>query len=210
MHADLDRTLLTGEQIASRVAEIGRELSADLERDIARQGDAESVDASSIVIIPIMTGAMIFTADLIRRMPLKLSLRVVAVSSYPGQSTQSKGAKMAGEIPGDLTGKHVVIIDDILDSGQTLALVRELVSARQPASVRIAVLLKKPGERRVRDVSADYVGFEIPDEFVVGYGLDYDGYYRNLPQIATLRPEVAAGVSIGGASIGAAQSERSA
>lgn len=204
MHADLDRTLLTGDQIASRVVEIGRTLSADLERQIARDGG--EADASSIVIIPIMTGAMIFTADLIRQMPLKLSLRVVAVSSYPGQSTQSKGAKLAGEIPSDLAGKHVVIVDDILDSGQTLGLVREVVAGRGPASVRIAVLLRKPGQRRVREVHADYIGFEIPDEFVVGYGLDYDGYYRNLPQIATLKPEVAAGTS-GGLSTGAERSE---
>jgi hypoxanthine phosphoribosyltransferase len=199
MHADLDRTLLSGEEIAARVAQIGRELSRDLEAAIASEGGSGAarnapqgeLDTSSIVIIPIMTGALVFTADLIRQMPLKLSLRVVAVSSYPGQSTQSKGAHLSSELPSDLAGKHVVLIDDILDSGQTLALVRELVEARGPASVRVAVLLKKPRSRRVREVRAEYVGFEIPDEFVVGYGLDFDGYYRNLPQIATLKPEVA-------------------
>jgi hypoxanthine phosphoribosyltransferase len=137
----------------------------------------------------VLTGALVFTADLIRELPIKLALRLVAVSSYPGKSMESKGIMMASELPGDLAGKHVLIIDDILDSGQTLGMVRELVERQSPASVRCCVLLKKPQSARKREVAVEYVGFEIPDAFVVGYGLDYDGFYRNHPEIATLRRE---------------------
>lgn len=171
------RILVTRENIAARVRELGRTIAADLES----AGDGE------VVIIPVMTGALVFGADLIRELPLKLSLKLVAVSSYPGASMASKGAKLASEIPSDLAGKHVLVIDDILDSGQTLAMVRELVEKQNPATMRICVLLKKPNAVRKREVSVEYVGFEIPDEFVVGYGLDYDGFYRNLPHIATLK-----------------------
>jgi hypoxanthine phosphoribosyltransferase len=186
MHADLDRTLVTKGQIAARVAEIGRQLAADLDADLRSTG----TDASQIVIVPVLTGALVFTADLIRHLPIKLALRVVAVSSYPGKSMESKGVKIAGELPHDLAGKHVVIVDDILDSGQTLGVLRELIERQRPASVRCCVLLKKPEGARKRPVECEYVGFEIPDAFVVGYGLDYDGFYRNHPEIATLRLEV--------------------
>jgi len=119
-------------------------------------------------------------------------LGLVAVSSYPGTSLESKGAMLRSELPRNLAGKHVLIVDDILDSGQTLDVLSRLIAEQKPASLRLCVLLRKPGKAKVL-VKPDYVGFDIPDEFVVGYGLDYDGFYRNLPQIATLRPEVAAG-----------------
>lgn len=135
--------------------------------------------------MPILTGAMVFAADLIREMPMRLSMRLVTVSSYPGATTVSKGAALRGAIPADLGGRHVVVIDDILDSGHTLALVRELVLEQNPASLRLCVLLDKKVARSV-EIRPNYVGFEIPDAFVVGYGLDYDGYYRNLPEIAVL------------------------
>lgn len=186
MHADLDRTLVTRDQIAARVAEIGRDLARDLGEDLKASGG----DEGQVVIIPVLTGALVFTADLIRQLPMKLALRLVAVSSYPGKSMESKGVKIAGELPHDLAGKHVVIVDDILDSGQTLAVIRELIERQHPASVRCCVLLKKPESARKRHVEVEHVGFEIPDAFVVGYGLDYDGYYRNHPEIATLKLEV--------------------
>lgn len=176
------RVLVDREKIAARVREMGRQIARDLE------GAADD----QVVLIPIMTGALVFAADLIRELPVKLSLRLVAVSSYPGASMASKGAKLAGEIPPDLAGKHVLVVDDILDSGQTLALVRSLIEQQRPASVRICVLIRKPESARVRPVSVEYVGFEIPDEFVVGYGLDFDGFYRNLPHIAALPKPVAA------------------
>ncbi len=133
---------------------------------------------------------MVFAAALIRKMDLKMSIGVVAVSSYTGETTTSKGAKLRGALPNNLAGKHIVIIDDILDSGQTLGLLRETIAEQGPASMRACMLLRKDVERVV-DASAEYVGFDIPDEFVVGYGLDYNGFYRNLPDIRVL--EEAAG-----------------
>ncbi|MCA9307667.1 MAG: hypoxanthine phosphoribosyltransferase, partial [Phycisphaerales bacterium] len=141
-----------------------------------------------IVLMPVMTGGMVFAADLIRHIPIKLSLDVVSVSSYAGAVTESRGARLKGALPTNLADRHVVVIDDILDSGQTLALIRDMVGEQGPASFRTCVMLDK-SERRVADISADYVGFEIPDEFVVGYGLDYDGFYRNLPDIVALSEE---------------------
>lgn len=187
MQRDIERILIGREKIASRVREMGSRIATDLVREV---GDDRA--SGRIVFIPILTGAVVFVADLIRHIPFKLSLGVVAVSSYPGRSMESKGAAIRGELPRDLKGKHVVIVDDILDSGQTLGLIQDLVMEQEPASVRIAVLLSKNVPRK-REVRADYVGFEIPDAFVVGYGLDYDGYYRNLPDVATLKPEAVGG-----------------
>ena len=177
MQGDLDRILLTADQIAGRVAEMGREIARDL----------EGAGSGRIVLVPILTGSIVFAADLIRRLPLKLSLGVVAVSSYPGQTMVSKGAHLRGEIPDDLSGAHVLIIDDILDTGRTLALVRSIIAEQAPASLRVCVLLRKRARQQV-DLDPEYVGFEIPDAFVVGYGLDYDGYYRNLPDIGVIAP----------------------
>ncbi len=187
MVADVENILIDRAQIAMRVHDLGRELGKDLLAELQQEGAPD--DTGRIVFVPILTGALVFTADLIRELTLKLSLRVVAVSSYPGTSVESKGAMLAGELPKDLEGKHVVLVDDILDSGQTLGLIDELVRRQNPASIRICVLLRKPPEVRKREVHAHYVGFEIPSAFVVGYGLDYDGYYRNLPYIGVLKQE---------------------
>lgn len=181
---EIESVLIDRDRIAQRVREMGLQIAADLQLEIAREPGPEA--EGRIVLIPILTGAVVLVADLIRQMPLKLSLGVVAVSSYPGTSIESKGARIRTELPQDLAGKHIVIVDDILDSGQTLDLVRRLVLEQRPASVRICVLLAKRA-RRIVDVHADYVGFEIPDAFVVGYGLDHGGYYRNHPDIVTLR-----------------------
>ncbi len=189
MFPEIDHILLSREQIAARVREMGDRIARDINSDRAADADAE------VVIIPILTGSLVLTADLIRELPLRLSLRVVAVSSYPGTSITSKGAKIRGELPRDLGGKHVLIIDDILDSGQTIGLVKELISEQRPASLRTCVLLRKPENVRQRPVDVEYVGFDIPNEFVVGYGLDFGGFYRNYPQIATLKPEAIAAAS---------------
>lgn len=187
MHPEIDRILIDGPRIAARVREMGAQIAADLEAECR---NAAAGDGGGVVLVPILTGAIVFVADLIRHMPLKMRLGVVAVSSYPGRSMQSKGAAIRGEIPPDLRGKHVLIVDDILDSGRTLGLVRRLILEQRPASLRITVLLRKilaGGAARAEEVPVDYVGFDIPDEFVVGYGLDFDGYFRNEPQIAVLR-----------------------
>ncbi len=186
MDSGIARILIDRTRIAARVREMGRQLSADLEAELKREGNDTGNHPDRIVMMPILTGAIVFTADLIREMPMRLSMRVVTVSSYPGASIVSKGAALRGAIPNDLGGRHIVVIDDIHDSGHTLALVRELVLEQNPASLRICVLLEKK-VKRAAEVHANYVGFEIPDEFVVGYGLDFDGYYRNLPEIGVLR-----------------------
>lgn len=182
---EIERTLIARDEIQAKV----RELAARLCDDLRAETDGA---AERIVMVPIMSGAMIFASDLVREMPLKLGLGLVAVSSYPGKSLASKGAVIQSELPADLEGTHVVIVDDILDSGQTIELVRKIIGEQRPASVRACVLLRKDVPRVATtpdDRLAEYVGFDIPDEFVVGYGLDYNGYYRNYPEIATLRRE---------------------
>lgn len=181
------RVLVSREQIALRVRELGMQIADDVRRDIERDGRDDA--SAEVVLIPILTGAIVFVADLIREMPLKMSLRLVAVSSYPGTSMQSKGAILRSELPNDLRGRHVLIIDDILDSGQTLATVRDLILEQRPSSLRICVLLRKDVPKRVVDVKAHYVGFDIANEFVVGYGLDYDGYYRNHPEVVVIESQ---------------------
>ncbi|MDX2147033.1 MAG: phosphoribosyltransferase family protein [Planctomycetota bacterium] len=192
----LGPVLIDRSRIAARVRELGATISADLDASMrhAHAGDSSLAGSASgaehaepeVVLIPILTGSIIFVADLIREMPRTLSLELVAVSSYPGQSTKSKGAKIASALPGNLAGKHVVVVDDILDSGQTLGLVRDAIRRQEPATLRVCVLLRKPESERVTPVEAEYVGFEIPSTFVVGYGLDYGGLYRNLPDIRTM------------------------
>jgi hypoxanthine phosphoribosyltransferase len=180
----IDRVLITRDRIASRVAEIGREISADLHA----QPGVDAGDGQRIVMVPILTGAMVFVADLIRAIDLKMSVRPITVSSYPGAATSSQGANIRGELPTDLRGCHVILVDDILDSGRTLGLLRRVIAAQAPASLRIAVLLSKSKPTgRDEEVAVHYSGFTIEDEFVVGYGLDYDGYFRNLPDIVTLK-----------------------
>lgn len=181
MHV-IDRTLLSRQRIAQRVAELGRAISADLLlAGAGRPGER-------VVMVPILTGAIVFVADLIRHMDIQMSVRPITVTSYPGTATSSQGANIRGELPTDLKGCHVILVDDILDSGRTLGLIRRVIHAQQPASIRVAVLLsKRKTTDRDDDVAVEYSGFEIEDEFVVGYGLDYDGYYRNLPEIVTLK-----------------------
>lgn len=178
----LDKTILSRDKIEARVRALGQSLARDL------QGIMVGDPSAQILLVPILTGSIVFVADLIRHLPIKLRLGVVAVSSYPGESMASKGAHLKGELPRDLAGKHIVLIDDILDSGHTLNLLRDLIHEQRPASLRVAVLLRKLVPRD-RDFQPDYIGFDIPDTFVVGYGLDYDGYYRNLPDIASLIPD---------------------
>lgn len=185
MDRALGRVLIDRARIHTRVREIGRQLSTELEAELSRSGNGPQDHPDQVVMVPILTGALVFTADLIREMHLKLSMRMVTVSSYPGASTRSRGAAIRGAIPTDLGGRHVVVIDDILDSGHTLTLIRQLVLEQNPASLRLCVLLRK-SVPRASELEPNFVGFDIPDEFVVGYGLDYDGYYRNLPEIVAL------------------------
>lgn len=183
MHREAERVLISRERIAQRIAEMGGEITADLSRDMLKSGPEDA----RVMLVPILTGAMVFVADLIRHMPIKMSVRPVTLSSYPGKAMESQGATVRGDLPTDLGGTHVLIVDDILDSGRTLGLLKRMVLAQRPLSVRLAVLLnKKKAHGRDEEVAVDYAGFEIEDEFVVGYGLDFDGYFRNLPDIMVL------------------------
>ncbi|MEM1166938.1 MAG: phosphoribosyltransferase family protein [Planctomycetota bacterium] len=186
MREDIDRVLISRDELRARVAQLGRALSEELAEAVRSEGADPEAHGDRVVLLPVMTGAMVFAADLIREMPIKLSIAAVTVSSYVGESTRSAGADLEGLFPKGLGGRHVVIIDDILDSGRTLSLVQRLTQQQQPASVRTVVLLSKRVER-AEHAEAEHIGFEIPDEFVVGYGLDFDGSYRNLPEIVTLR-----------------------
>jgi hypoxanthine phosphoribosyltransferase len=134
-----------------------------------------------------LTGALIFLSDLIRRLPLRLRLDVVRVSSYPHRATASREPSVPIASAGDLPGRHVLIIDDILDTGKTLELIRGLVLAAGAASARTCVLISKRRDDLPARVAADFVGFDIEDQFVVGYGLDYGDLYRNLPDVCLLR-----------------------
>jgi hypoxanthine phosphoribosyltransferase len=179
MHLDIDRVLISQERIRTRVKELAQQITVD--HSPPKMTDGE------ITITPILTGAMIFCADLIRHITIQMRMGLLAVSSYPGASIRTQGSQVLSQQLGDIRGRHVLIVDDILDSGGTLELVVPIVRQLGAATVKSCVLLRKdrPAAKAVR---VDYVGFEIPDEFVVGYGLDYDNYYRNLPEIVTLKP----------------------
>jgi len=180
MHADIDRILIPRERIADRVGQLARQIVVD---------HATLGDGAEITIVPILTGAMIFCGDLIRQMPIAMKIGLMTVSSYPGASVASQGAQVIQRQLANVKDRHVLVIDDILDSGNTMRLVVPTLRDLGASSVRTCVLLKKD-RPAAREVAIDYVGFEIPDEFVVGYGLDYDDYYRNLPDIVTLHRRV--------------------
>lgn len=178
MHADLEQVLYHESTIFARLDELGREITRHY-RDAGGE----------LAVLAILDGGLIFTADLIRRVNMPLQLQTLSVSSYHGGTASSGTVGFPGVALPDVSGKHVLLLDDILDSGRTLAAVkRRLVEEGMPASVRACVLLEKR-KRRAVDVQAEHVGFEIGDDFVVGYGLDYRGRYRNLPVIGTLRQE---------------------
>jgi len=183
MHLDIDRVLISQYQIMARIKEMTDQITRD--HLLPNEPDSE------ITIVPILTGAMIFCGDLIRQLPIKMKIGLMTVSSYPGQSLRTQGSQVMGQQLKDIHGRHVLLVDDILDSGGTLKLVVPMLKELGAASVKTCMLLRKD-RPAAKSMHVDYVGFEIPDEFVVGYGLDYNDYYRNLPDIVTLKPEVIA------------------
>ena len=182
MKADIDRILIPRDRIAKRVQELAEQITRDLDQ-------SPDTQKSTLTIMPIMAGAMIFCADLIRQMPIAMRMGLLTVSSYPGKSTTSQGPTISGANLANLKDQHVLLLDDILDSGNTILHVVPLLQQYGAASIKVCVLLRKD-RPSARTTQADYVGFDIPDEFVVGYGLDFDNYYRNLPDIVTLKREV--------------------
>lgn len=178
------KVLIERSRIAARVRELGRQIADDLRVELAREGVGLD-EPGRVVLVPVLTGAIVFVADLIREMPMHMSMGVVSVSSYPGKATTSVGAAIRGALPDNIRGAHVIIVDDIYDSGQTLSLVQSEIRLHRPASLRTCVLLRKDAPR-IAEADVEYVGFDIPNVFIVGYGLDHDGHYRNLPDIREL------------------------
>jgi len=173
MQGDIERVLFDGPAIHKRIREMAAQITADY-------SDRE------LTVIAILTGSLMFMSDLLRRIPLPLKLDCLSVVSYHGK-TQTSGEVIFKHVSlPDVTDRDVLILDDILDTGHTLAAVRRKLETAKPRSIRVCVLLSKRKER-ARDVDADYIGFEIDDEFVVGYGLDFMERYRNLPYIGVLR-----------------------
>jgi len=176
MHKDIKTVLADEKQIQDRIDELGARISADYA-------------GKEPLFVGVLKGCFMFMADLVRACEVNCTVDFMVVSSY-GAGTSSTGAvKIVKDLSEDIEGRDVIIVEDILDSGNTLSYLKRYLSGRNPASIRIVTLLDKP-DRRTADVKADYIGFTIPDAFVVGYGLDYDQRYRNLPFIGILRPEV--------------------
>ena len=175
MHQDVEKILFTEEQLAARVKELGAQITKDYA-------------GKNLVIASVLRGSYIFMADLTRAIDLPLTVDFMAVSSYGAGTVSSGQVEIKKDLSDSIEGKDLLIVEDILDSGNTLYYLSDVLDARKPASIKICTLLDKP-ERRTKPIKADYMGFTIPDAFVVGYGLDYDEKYRNLPYIGVLKPE---------------------
>jgi hypoxanthine phosphoribosyltransferase len=177
LQADIAYVLIEDNAIALRVSEL------------AQQIEAECAGYDDLLLICVLKGGYMFLADLSRKLSRPHSIDFMGISSY-GAGTRSSGAvQIIMDLKAPIVDRHVLVVEDIIDSGRTLDYLRRTLLARSPASLHICTLLNKPARREV-DVPVDYIGFDIPDEFVVGYGLDFNELYRNLPHIAVLKPEV--------------------
>ena len=176
MHDDIKQVLLTKEQIEQRVAEMGKQITADYQ-------------GKDLIVVVLLKGAAWFATDLTRAIDLPLRVDFMVASSYGNGTSTTGNVKVKLDISENIAGKHVLLIDDIIDSGVTFAAISDMLRQNKPASLKTVALCDK-ADRRVNGMEADYVGFKIPDEFVVGFGLDYAGDYRNLPYIGVLKPSV--------------------
>jgi hypoxanthine phosphoribosyltransferase len=175
--ADIGEILLTEDQISAKVAELGARIGADY-------GDRR------LTLVSVLKGSLPFMADLMRAIPSPVRIDLMEVSSYGGTSTESSGlVRILKDLSATIAGEDVLIVEDIIDTGLTLNYLVRYLRGKNPATLRICTLLDKPA-RRLVDIPVDYVGFTIPDQFVVGYGLDYAEYYRNLRFVGVLKPEV--------------------
>jgi len=173
---DLGELVVAEDELATRIADLGKAITADYA-------------GRPPLLVGVLKGAFMFMADLARAIELPVEFDFMAVASY-GSATRTSGVvRIVKDLDLDLGGRHVLIVEDIIDSGLTLEYLRSQLVRRNPASLRICALLNKP-DRRIADVPVDYLGFDIPNEFVVGYGLDYGDHYRNLPYIGVLKPEI--------------------
>ena len=176
MKQDIDRILIARGAISDRVRSLGEDITKSL----------EDVEEQQIALVAVMTGSLIFVADLMRHLPMKIQIQLMSASSYIGESTKTNNDPLLGKLP-DVKDTHVLLVDDILDSGKTLTRIRNGLIEMKPKSIQSCVLLRKKLESAM-NVPCEHIGFDIEDEFVVGYGLDYDGYYRNSPDIGVINP----------------------
>ena len=177
MRDDIQTVLVSEEQLRAKVAELGARISQDYA-------------GKDLLLVSILKGAVVFMADLMRAVTIPCSIDFMVVSSYGGTNTETTGlVKIVKDLDADLTGKDVLIVEDVLDTGVTLSNLVPMLKMRNPSSVKICAILDKPARRKT-DIAADYRGFEVPDAFVVGYGLDYNEKYRNLPYVGVLKPEI--------------------
>ena len=179
MEKDILKVLVTEEELEKRVRELGKEIY-------------EKFEGKNPLFLGVLKGSFIFMADLVRATQLKSDIEFMSVSSYANATTSSGRVRIVQDVQQDITGRDIIVVEDILDSGNTLAYLSEYLKGKGAASITIATLLDKPS-RRAKAVKAEFVGFVVPDEFVVGYGLDYAQQYRNVPYIGVLKPEVYAG-----------------
>src|SRR4026209_607919 len=177
LHAAIARTLLTEEQISTRVAVLGSRISADYQ-------------GRTLTLVSVLKGSLPFMADLMRAITIPVRIDLMEVSSYGGVTTESSGlVRILKDLSASIDGRDVLLVEDIIDTGLTLNYLMRYLRGKNPRSLKICALLDKPA-RRLVDIDIDYRGFSIPDRFVIGYGLDYGEFYRNLPFIGVLRPEV--------------------
>jgi hypoxanthine phosphoribosyltransferase len=176
LDADIDAVLVTADQISAKISELAKQIDQDY-------ADREPL------LVGVLKGAVMFMSDLARAMSRPSTMEFMAVSSYGSSTTSSGVVRILKDLDRDISGQHVVIVEDIIDSGLTLSWLLKNLHSRNPASVRVVALLRKPDAIKV-DVTVEYVGFDIPNEFIVGYGLDYAERYRDLPYIGRLRPSV--------------------
>jgi len=176
MRNDIEKILVSEEELNAKVQELADQIMEDYKD-------------KNPVFIGILKGSFVFMADIMRKIDIYCDIDFMAVSSYGSQSVSTGAVKINKDLSQDIEGRHIVIIEDILDSGLTLSYLTKYLMNRNPASIRICTLLDKPARRKA-DIKADYFGFDIPDMFVVGYGLDYAERYRNLPYIGVLKPEI--------------------
>ena len=174
LEKDIDHILFSEEQLKARV----REIAGQIDRDFA---------GKEPMLISVLRGSFIFMADLMRSITLPCTVDFMAVSSYGAGTTSSGQVKITKDLSESIDGRDIIVVEDILDSGNTLSYLLQILQARHPASMKLCTLLDKP-DRRIKPVHVDYSGFSIPDEFVVGYGLDFAEKYRNLPYIGVLKP----------------------
>ena len=179
MITDIERVLLSEEELKEIIKRLGKEITEDYKD-------------KNLLVVSVLKGSVMVMADLLREIKIPCRIDFMSVSSY-GSGTKTTGSvKIIKDLDIDLAGYDLLIVEDILDSGVTLSNLKEILLTRDPASVKICTLLDKP-ERRKADIKADYIGAQVPDAFVVGYGLDYDEKYRNLPYVGILKPEVYGG-----------------